>query len=374
MSARRRRRWPWIMALVLVAGGGTLVARGRTTSGATVDPALVVTVKRAPLVIDITETGRVTAREQVELKSKVAGQVVEVLVQEGEAVKKGQLLLRLDPTDAQRDVARAEAEVAQAQAAIGYAKLVRDRRDAGVRASVVAAHELDAARHELTEKEIALRLARVSLGAAQDRLRYTKVSAPLDGTVIQRNIEPGEVVTPGVQSTFEGKPLLTVADLSTLVVKVDLNQIDVAKVTLGQVATVTVDALPGKSYQGKVTRIAPASERLPGREVDVFPIEVELAAGDGQIKPGMTADVRIRVDERPSALALPIEAIQHEKNKDRSFVSRLLDGPKGEQITEQVDVKLGARNDREVEITGGLDEGSRVLINPPSAAENETKL
>lgn len=374
MSARRRRRWPWIMALVLVAGGGTLVARGRTTSGATVDPALVVTVKRAPLVIDISETGRVTAREQVELKSKVAGQVVEVLVQEGEAVKKGQLLLRLDPTDAQRDVARAEAEVAQAQAAIGYAKLVRDRRDAGVRASVIAAHELDAARHELTEKEIALRLARVSLGAAQDRLRYTKVSAPLDGTVIQRNIEPGEVVTPGVQSTFEGKPLLTVADLSTLVVKVDLNQIDVAKVALGQAATVTVDALPGNSYQGKVTRIAPASERLPGREVDVFPIEVELTAGDGQIKPGMTADVRIRVDERPSALALPIEALQHEKTNDRVFVALVFEGPKGEQVTEKVEVKLGARNDREVEITGGLDEGSRVLIDPPSAAENETKL
>lgn len=372
MSARRRRRWPWILALVAIAGGGTLVARGRTTSGAMVDPTLVVTARRGALVIDITETGRVEAREQVELKSKLAGQVAEVLVQEGEAVKQGQLLLRLDPTDAQREVARAEAEVAQAQAAVAFAKLVRDRRDAGVRASVTTAHELDAARHDLTDKEIALRLARVALGGAQDRLRYTKISAPLDGTVIQRNIEAGEVVTPGVQSTFEGKPLLTVADLSTLVVKVDLNQIDVAKVSAGQEATVTVDALPGKTYQGKVTRIAPASVRLQGREVDVFPIEVELSAGDGQIKPGMTADVRIRIEERPGVIALPIEAIQ--RDKERSFVSLVVDRPGGEQATEPADVKLGARNDREVEIAGGLPEGSRVLINPPSAAANETKL
>jgi RND family efflux transporter MFP subunit len=236
----------------------------------------------------------------------------------------------------------------------------------------VAKHELDAARHALAEKDISVRLAQVALSAAQDRLRYTKIASPMDGTVIQRGIEPGEVVTPGVQSTFDGKALLTVADLATLVVKVDLNQIDVAKVRLGQAAKLTLDALPGKTYEAKVTKIAPASVRQQGREVDVFPIEAELALVDGLIKPGMTADVRVRLEEKLGVLSLPIEAILDEKGK--SYVTRVVDGPDGKQATEKVEVALGARNDREVEVVSGLDEGGRVLINPPSAAANETKM
>jgi multidrug efflux pump subunit AcrA (membrane-fusion protein) len=180
------------------------------------------------------------------------------------------------------------------------------------------------------------------------------------------------VVTPGVQSTFDGKALLTVADLATLVVKVDLNQIDVAKVRLGQAATLKLDALPGKTYDAKVTKIAPASVRPQGREVDVFPVEAELAVVDGLIKPGMTADVRIRLEEKPGVLSLPIEAVVDEKGK--SYVTRVIDGADGKQATEKVEVALGARNDREVEVLSGLDEGSRVLINPASAAANETKM
>lgn len=373
MSARRRRRiWPWLAGALALAGTGAAVFAMTRGGPPPIDPALVVTAKRGDLAVEILETGRIEAREQVEVKSKVAGQVAEVLADEGARVQKDQLLLVLDPTDNEREVARAEAELAQARAAAGYAKRVVARRTAGVEASVTASEELDLAKHELAEKTIAIRLAEVALSAARDRLRYTKIYSPLDGTVIQRNIEPGEVVTPGVESTFDGKALLTVADLSTLVVKVDLNQIDVAKVALGQPATLTLDALPGKTYAAKVTKIAPASVKLEGREVDVFPVEAELSQVDGLIKPGMTADVRIRLDSRPGVVSLPIEAVSDEGGKQ--LVTRVVDGPDGEQTTEQVEVALGARNDREVEVVNGVPEGARVLINPPSAAENETKM
>lgn len=372
MSARKRRRWPWLLGLaVIAAAAAVLLLRGNAAS-TPIDPSLVVTVKRGNLALDILETGRAEARERVELKSKVAGQVAEVRVDEGAQVKKGQLLIVLDPTDYQRDVARAEAELAKAKAAAAFARVDLDRKAAGVAGNVIAAHELDAAKHALADRDISVRLAQVVLSAAQDRLRYTKITSPMDGTVIQRNIEPGEVVTPGVQSTFDGKPLLTVADLATLVVKVDLNQIDAAKARLGQATTLTLDALPGKTYEAKITKIAPASVRLPGREVDVFPVEAEIAAVDGLIKPGMTADVRIRLEEQRGVLSLPIEAIVEQDGK--SLVTRVFDGPEGKPATEQVEVKLGARNDREVEVTSGLEEGTRVLINPASAAANETKM
>ncbi|WP_434045805.1 MULTISPECIES: efflux RND transporter periplasmic adaptor subunit [Sorangium] len=374
MSARPRRRrlWPWLVGALALAGAGAGAVAMTRGGPPPIDPALVVTAKRGDLAVEILETGRIEAREKVELKSKVSGQVAEVLADEGARVAKDQLLLVLDPTDYEREVARAEAEVAQARAAAGYARRVVERRSAGVEARVIPAEELDLAKHELAANTIAVRLAEVSLNAAKDRLRYTKISSPLDGTVIQRNIEPGEVVTPGVESTFDGKALLTVADLSTLVVKVDLNQIDVAKVALGQPATLTLDALPGKTYTAKVTKIAPASVKLEDRQVDVFPVEAELLQVDDLIKPGMTADVRIRLDSRPGVVSLPIEAVTEESGKQ--MVTRVVDGPDGKQTTEKVEVALGARNDREVEVKSGVEEGARVLINPPSAAENETKM
>src|SRR5439155_13276478 len=121
-----------------------------------------------------------------------------------------------------------------------------------------------------------------------------------------------EVVTPGVQATFEGKALLTVADLSTLLVKADLNQIDVAKVKIGQDVTLTLDALPGRKYEAKITKIAPASTLPKGKDVDVFPVEATLLSRDGEatgIRPGMTADVRVHIDIKKSVLSLPIEAV-----------------------------------------------------------------
>ncbi|AUX20511.1 hypothetical protein SOCEGT47_009830 [Sorangium cellulosum] len=373
MSARRRRRrWPWLAAVAALAGGGAAFVAARGPGPAPIDPALVVTARRGDLAVEVLETGRIEAREQVELKSKIAGQVAEVLAGEGARVAEGELLLVLDPTDPAREVARAEAELAQARAAARFARIEAERRTAGVEASVTRADERDQARHELAVKTIAVRLAEVALRAAKDRLRDTKIASPIDGTVIQRDIDPGEVVTPGVESTFEAKALLTVADLSTLVVKVDLNQIDVAKVALGQPATLTLDALPGRTYTATVTRIAPASVKREGREVEVFPVEAELSGVDGLLRPGMTADVRILLDSRPDVVSLPIEAVAEEGGKQR--VTRVVDGPDGEPITEEVEVALGARNDREVEVVSGVPEGARVLINPPSAAPNETRM
>ncbi len=190
--------------------------------------------------------------------------------------------------------------------------------------------------------------------------------------MIQRGIQTGEVVVPGVQSTFEGRALLTIADLSVLVAKVDLNQIDVAKVHLGQSATVTLDALPGRSYEAQITKIVPASVKPPGKDVEVFPMEAQLTQVDGLIKPGMTADVRIHLDEKKDVLSLSLESVVKENGK--SFVTRVFTDPKGHPQTEKVEVTLGVRNDREVEVTSGIQENDRILINPASASQNEIKI
>lgn len=368
---RLRGRSFWIgLACLIVASVAFVLVRGSRAAKA--DNALVVTAKRGTLVIDILETGRVEARERVEIKSKVSGQVSRVLAEEGARVQKGELLATLDPTDYEREVARAQAELAQAEATRDFARLNLARKKDSIHARVLAASELDAAEHQYRTGEAALRSAKVALDAARDRVRYTRLDSPITGTVIQRGIEVGEVVTPGIQATFEGKPLLTVADLSTLLVLVDLNQIDVAKVRLGQRASVTLDALPNQTYEARVTRVAPASIKREHKDVEVFPIEATLAAPNDAIKPGMTADVRIHLESKADVLTLPIEAVVEDGSGAR--VTRLRRDERGEELREPVNVVLGARNDREVEVSAGLADGDRVLVDPASAAKNELKL
>jgi membrane fusion protein, macrolide-specific efflux system len=373
MSRRpTRRKWVWLAAPLVLGGAVLFGSRLGRAKAAPIDPALLVTVARRPLDVEILETGRVQPREKVDLKSKLAGQVSEVFVREGAPVKKGQVLLALDPVDVQRELAKAEADVAQARAALDFATLVHGRTERGVAQSIMARNDLDQAAHDARSRAASLRSAEVARDVARDHLRYTKLVSPLDGTVIARGIEPGEAVVPGVQSTFDGKSLLTVADLSALLVKVNLNQIDVAKVEVGRRAVLTLDALPGHTYEAVVTKVAPASVKLPGKDQEVFPVEAQLEKADGLIKPGMTADVRIRLDRRDGVLVVPLEAIVKESGK--SFVMRFTETKGHEPRTDKVEVSLGLRNDREVEIASGIEEGARVLLRPASAAENETKL
>ena len=365
----------WLPIAGLLIGGGVLVASKSRATLPPLDPALVVTMQRKALEVEVLETGRIQPREKVELKSKIAGQVDKVLVREGDIVKRGEAVITLDPIDYQRELAKADADVAQANAALDYAALSHDRASRGVAQNIVARTDLDLASHELRAKKVSVQAAEVARTVARDHLSYTHLVSPIDGTVIARGIEPGEAVVPGVQSTFDGKSLLTIADLSALLVKVNLNQIDVAKVTVGRNATLTLDALPGHSYRARVTKVAPASVKLTGKDQEIFPVEALLETPDGLVKPGMTADVRIHLDAKPDVLSVPLEAIVKENGK--TFVLRVLPPDKGEKVetrTEKVEVTQGLRNDREVEIEGTALEGARVLLRPPSAAENETKL
>lgn len=369
---KRRRRWPWILVAVAAFSGIVFfVARSRAKTPP-IDPALLVTVTRKALDVEILETGRVQPRERVEIKSRVAGQVKAVAVHEGDVVKKGDLLLTLDPTDYGRDLARAEAEVAQASAALDFARVVHGRALRGVDQGVTSRVELDQAAHDVRAKAVAVRAADVARTVANDRVQYTRIVSPIAGVVIARGIEPGEAVVPGIQSTFDGKSLLTIADVSTLLVKINLNQIEVAKVAVGRRATLTLDALPGHTYAATITKVAPASVKLTGKDQEVFPVEAALESADGLVKPGMTADVRIHLDARPNTLVVPLEAIT--KESGRSYVTRVTETAPGKTKTDKVEVVLGLRNDREAEITSGVDEGARVMLRPPSAAENEAKL
>ena len=368
---KSKKRWILVVLVLGAAAVGVYLSQRSEASSVPVDDALRIDVARKDLVIEVVDTGKVKPKEKIEVKSKVAGQIVEVHVQEGDRVEQGDLLLRLDPVDFEREVARAKAEVAQAQNALEYARLNLARKTKARKDRGVAQIEVDLAENEVRSRVISLEMARIALATAQDRLRYTRIISPLDGTVMEVNVEEGEVVTPGIQQTFEGRPLLTVGDLSTLIVSTDLTQIDIAKIQLGQEVKLTFDAYPERTFKARITKTAPSAVKPEGKDVEMFPVEATLEVADPAVKPGMTADVRIQIDIKKNVFSVPIEAVIKEKGK--TFVTRIAE-TNGKMKTERVEVSLGVRNDREFEVVSGIGEEDKLLVDPASAKDNEVEL
>lgn len=418
-SASKKRRLAIALGALLAAaavGGGFWALRPQKPRYA---PETVAVVQRETLAVIVSETGRIEPLTQVQLKAKVAGQVARVLVKEGQAVRAGQVLLELDPQDFRRQLDQAEAEkamvaaelaelragarpdeVAEAQATFEAAEADRVRAEqdlararaaaaggtvtprelqaaeAEARAAQARAEGAEAALHRvrtgprsetIAQARARLRKAEVAVAGARDQLAYSVIRAPMSGTVLRKGIEVGEMVTPGVSSTGSGTPLMTIADLSKLVVEASLNQIDMGKLKPGLPVTARVDALGGREFHGRLTKISPAAVAGAEKDVRLFPIQalIESAEGAG-LRPGMSADLDIRAVERPNALTLPVEAVVKDGG-GRGHVALL---PAGDGKPERRDVELGASSDTRVEIRGGLDEGARVLIDPASAAAN----
>ena len=364
--------WMAALAALTVGGAAYAMTRGPQSDPALRDDKLKVQVVRKKLVVEIVDTGRIAPREKVDIKSKVSGQVRHVQVIEGDDVKTGQLLLVLEPTDYERDVARAKAEVARAQNALDYAKLELKRKRKALAHRGVAEIEVALAENDLKAKSIAMDRAKIELSSALDKLRYTRVVAPLDGTVLELNIKKGEVVTPGIQQTLDGQPLLTIGDLSTLLVRCDLNQIDIARIRLEQSVELTFDAIPDQTFQARVTKIAPAAVKAKDQDVEMFPVEATLDVAPAAIKAGMTADVKFKVAEHDDVLTVPIEAVVKDKD-GKAHVYVITDGADGPERTKTA-VELGPRSDREQAIASGLKAGQFILIDPASAKDNEVEL
>ncbi|HBN08857.1 MAG TPA: hypothetical protein DD435_09475 [Cyanobacteria bacterium UBA8530] len=386
-----------------------------------------VQVKKGELAVTVAETGTIEALTKVEVKSKVAGQVARLLVDVGDQVKKGQLLIQLDTKDIERQLAQSKAdreiaqarlarllagarpeEIAQARAQLAQRLSVWERNkseyarsQAAVEAGSITPREAETAKgdfagstaqieearahlrllkagsrvEEVSEARAQLAKAEVAFKAAEDQLSYSFIRSPMSGTVIQRGIEAGEMVSPGVSATAQGTRMLIVADLSHLVIQSNLNQVDVGKVRKSQAVEVRVDSAPGKVFQGRIWQVAPAAEASSDGQnsIQTFPVKTILDVSPGKeekeiLKPGMSADIDIQVMTKKDALFLPVEAVVRGKG-DEATVTLPTKDKKGKGKK----VKLGISNDHQIEVLEGLSLGETVLIKPASSADNAMK-
>ncbi len=419
MSALHQRfphRLLIIAAVVLLVTAAVVWSTAFRRAPAAPPPATA-TVESAPLVVRVRETGTVIPRLAVEVKSKVGGEVVKLTAVEGQVVEAGALLAQIDQSDflsrvrqaeadlastrarlsvlvegsRPQEIAQAESEVTRAEIALADARKTEQRREALVQQGFIARSEVDAAvtERELAEQALvrarqALSLAREGtrqqeivqaraavvraedvLRNAREQLRDTVIRTPISGTVIRRKVNEGEIVTAGNVSTSVGTLLLVVADLSEILVRSKVNEVDVPRLVLGQTAEVRLDAIAGHVYAGEVVRIAPAGDRDADKNVVTYEVDVRLAAPDARIRPEMTASVDIVVGRQAKTLVVPNEAVLREGIGEAGLPREVLYVRRGEgpaATFAPVPVTTGLRNETHVEILSGVEAGAAVRL------------
>ena len=277
---------------------------------------------------------------------------------------------RLQVESAQSDLERARASAVQDELKRKALESARaDLDNARLRLREIEMRQLELQQARASEKQAVSQFQNLMI-----QLSETDVRAPIRGVVTRRYREVGELVMSGTTGFGEGTPILQVADLSQMRVRLNLNELDVAKVRVGMPVEITVDALPERKFRGTVRKIAPAAQSNPQQAsalgVVKFAVEVYLNQTDDALRPGMTVRCRIITAQKPNALRLPLEALG--KEGDRDYVLRVVPNqtePNGKPKTEKVFVKVGLRSARYAEILDGVREGDKVLKPPFSGPQ-----
>ncbi len=406
-----RRAWIIIGVVgVLIAAAGYFVNRARANTGTSFQTSK---LERGTLTATVGATGTVHARQSAVLVWQATGTVDQVYVRVGEKVPKDEVLAVLAKTSLPQNVILAEADLLDAQQALedlvesGTARAqaeikLRDTKDALDQAQdyrtslnskidlkkityvTIGGHQIpkikyykgyaDAEAIAKADEDLALKkaayedaqraferlrdgpnsadvaAARARVEAAQATLNLGRITVPFAGTVTQAGPVPGDQVSAG-QTAFR------VDDLSSFLVDVEISEVDINSVSVGQEVTLTFDAILGKTYHGKVVEVGQAG--IVDQGVVNFTVTVQLTDADDQVKPGMTAGVNVVVTQLQDVLLIPNRAVRVVDNQRVIYVLR--DGQ-----AQKVDIRLGPSSDTYSSLAGGnLNEGDLIILNPP---------
>ncbi len=384
-------------------------------------PPRLVSVERHDFERVIEAVGLVEPKFLLDVKSKASGEITTLPFEEGDLVQEGALLAELLPTDEERNVRKQRASVELAQAQLQKAEnaivrsqlnlqLAKERAQNGTSQSKVErlAATKEAARQErlfqqnltslrqleearrkkavaeaqfasagiethalkISELDIeALKQDRrvhqanlekelIALEVAELRLRETKILAPMEGLLLEKKVERGQIIASGLSNVSGGTSLMTLADVTQLFLEASVDESDIGEITVGLPVELTAEAFQKKLFHGTVTRIAPQGVDVQG--ITVFNVRIELGkTATRMLLPGMNATVRIILERRKGALAVSKDAIQREKKQV------FLEQQTGSGKTRKVPVKLGLREGSLLEFQGDLKPGDEIVI--PSA-------
>jgi HlyD family secretion protein len=403
-TGRRSRKWWWVVGLALVTAAGAAAARPKGKPEEEKDKIKTAKAEVGDVQVRVTEVGSVEPQVKVDVKSVLSGKVVDLLAREGDVVRRGQVLARVEPDVNQaRDLAQVKNAVEEAAIVLSEAQANHDR-DRGLLAQGLLSEKQN------LESETRYRAARAAHGAALEKYKIVQesgvpialagagttaqrlnVASPMDGVVIRRNVELGDTVTSGVSSFNSGTVLMTVADIGTMIIKAGINEVDIGKVRLEQPARISLDAYPKVKFAGVIKRIAPAA-RLE-EKVKVFEVEIAIDRQGAELRTGMTANIDVVGDKKEKVLTVPVEALFRKDEAElvyvkkapapaaaespgflgRVFAASPKDGaPKLEEkdrwkeTFEVRTVQTGLASFDKVEVVGGLKPGEEIAVEDPT--------
>ena len=359
-------------------------------------------VERGEIVDKLAETGRIELVRTVEVKSTIAGEIRNLPIEAGAWVKTGELMAVIEP-DPNQSLQLYQKRSSVEQGKIDLAEQERnfERQKALFDRKMIPAKQFEEAEVRLTRARTNLRLAqlelqmleakanlqRAQLSEDQVALDEVRVLAPIDGIVIRRNVEIGEVVASGLSSYSGGTVLFQIGDPSQLIVRGDIAEIDIGRVETGQDVDIVVDAYPDTTYRGRVRWIAPVGQRKQGSTIVTFDTEIEITDAAPRLRQGMSCDIDILFARRDSALYLPVEQVlevfddEDEEAERGRFVAYIAQSP--DSLTAapdstrpdsalhlplsafaEVELAIGIETSTRFEILSGLASGDRVAEDP----------
>jgi len=271
-----------------------------------------VAVSRRDISVVAEAAGSVEPILVVDVKSKASGEIMELRAETGDLVRQGELLVAVDPREPRNQVAQAEADLEVARSQLANAEAQKTRSEAMHRQQLVSQQEYEATTLAYANARAQFVRAERALQTVRDQLDDTNVRAPITGTIIQKNVERGQVITSATREVSGGTVLLRMADLSNVQVRTLVDETDIGKIAPGRTATVTVDAYPNQPFSGEVLKIEPQS--VVQQNVTMFPVLIRIANADGRLRPGMNAQVQIQIAERPNVLAIPNAALRTQRD------------------------------------------------------------
>jgi HlyD family secretion protein len=290
-----------IAALLLVAA---CTSKKDTTLTIATQP-----VERRDIVVDAEATGTVEPINVVEVKSKASGMIVKMPVETGTEVKPGDLLVQIETRDVQNQYDQAAAALSAARSRLEVATAAKRRADELFKSRIITATEHEAAQLDFANAQSALVAARTTLDINKQRLEDATVRAPVAGTIIEKDVALGTVITSATGAFGGGTTLLKMADLGQVRIRALFNETDIGQVQPGQSATVVVDAYPDRRFVGSVEKIEP--QAVVQQNVTMFPVLVTLENREGLLKPGMNGETSVLVDQRTNVLAVPNDAVRN---------------------------------------------------------------